>query len=166
MTPILRRGFSNAYRPTASAASPEPSPEERRAAEKAEREAAESDRVEQYELARQAIEAKNAEKDRARALADGRDKPASPTEALGTANALIDRARQNPGDRSLAAQAMEAAAVAGLVSRQPCFACGNSAAHPFPLPGHDVLGSAWACDPCARGNGRADSRALLGQRSV
>jgi len=134
---------------------PEPTPDERKAAILAEREAVEADRAREYAEARERIEALNAAKDRDRAKADGRAKPASPTEALGTANALIDSARLNPTDRNLASRALEAAAVAGLVQRGVCFACRAADAHAFPIPGADVLAGDWMCDPCARGKGTA-----------
>jgi hypothetical protein len=75
-----------------------------------------------------------------------------PDRALIRANRLLDESRQHPEDRALASAAAQAAAIAGLVTRQRCFACQGPDAHPLPIPGQDATECAWICSKCEQGN--------------
>ena len=122
------------------------------------REAEQAERAEEYAEARERIEAAKAAKDAARAKSDGRHTHVPPgVSSVEHASALLDRARQNPGDRDLAARAIEAAASAGLpdYKRGSCFGCGRTDAYPLVVPNAGIAGFGWACDLCARGRGRA-----------
>lgn len=130
---------------------------EENAIARAVREAAEAQREKEYAESIEAINRALAEKDRARAKADGRHEDVAPDKALGIAQALIDQARLSPTDRDLTAKAMNAAARAGILARKPCDLCKTADAHPLPIPGRDVLDASqgWCCDGCARGHGGA-----------
>jgi len=140
-----------------------PTPEERRAAALAARADAEAVRQAEYQAARDAIEAKNAERDRALAK-EAATKTPSGVSAADHANELADAARRDPSNRAAAAKAQEAAVLAGVITRAPCNLCGSPDSLPLVVPGHPVPGNSWACAECQRGNGRADARALRGRR--
>ena len=78
--------------------------------------------------------------------------PPDPGKALQRAHRLLDESRSHPEDRALASAAAQAAAVAGLVTRQRCFACQGPDAHPLPMPGQDATECAWICSKCEQGN--------------